>query len=109
MNNYYPLEENVYKIEQTVTAVLYNVLNIEDKSFKVRFTVESDSYLFQCKATAEVFNPDTLEWNHIYNIHPDGMATPKGLCYKWGDEGTDMKNFEKDVVTLKEMVKKILA
>ena len=109
MNNYYPLEENVYAINETVTAVLYNVLNIEDKSFKVRFTVKSDSYLFQCKATAEVFNPDTLEWNQIYNIHPDGMDTQKGLCYKRGNEGADMKNFENDVNTLKEMVKLILA
>lgn len=109
MSTYQPLEENVYKIDQTVTAILYNALVAEDTTYKVRFTVKSDSFLFQCKAIAEVFNPNTLEWNQIYYIHPDGMATPTGLCHKRGNEGTNMKNFEKDINTMKKMVQAILA
>lgn len=76
--------------------------------FKVRFTIESDAYKFQCRAFSEVWNPDELKWNRVHSLQPSEMRTPEGLCYRPNDTGLDRKHFLADHKTLADMTWKVL-
>lgn len=76
--------------------------------FKVRFTIESDAYKFQCRAFTEVWNPDELKWNRVHALQPSEMRTPEGLCYRPNDTGLDRKHFLADHKALADMTWKVL-
>lgn len=48
---------------------------------KVRVSVCSDSYRFQCHAHADVWSAKDLKWNRAVSIHHSKMATKDSLAY----------------------------
>jgi hypothetical protein len=96
------LDQTISNGRQATTAV--SILTIG--TFKVRLTVKSDSYDFQCHAKAEVFNFDTLSWNHLYSIPFAQMKTPVGLVYR--PNGVNKGFYSSDLGTLTDMAIKIL-
>lgn len=76
--------------------------------FKVRFTIESDAYKFQCRAFSEVWNPNDLKWNRVHYLPHGEMKTPEGLCYLPNGTGADRKHFLADHKALADMTWKVL-
>ncbi len=76
--------------------------------FTVRFTIESDSYKFQCRAFSEVWDPDELKWNRVHSLQPSEMKTPEGLCYFPNGTGVDRKHFLPDHKALAKMTWEVL-
>lgn len=75
---------------------------------KVRLTVKSDSYKFQCFARAEVWNPADLKWNQVHSIPHGKMETEEGLCYLPGNRGENWSHFQKDLAELMRVVREVL-
>lgn len=73
------IQNDTSKGKQSVHRLL--VLKTDDGK-KVRIDIKSDSYNFQSHAWADVWNPATLSWNRVANIHFSDMKTPEGLAYK---------------------------
>lgn len=76
--------------------------------FKVRFTIESDAYKFQCRAFSEVWNPDELKWNRVHYLPHSEMKTPEGLDSYPKGTGTDRKHFLADHKALAKMTWEVL-
>lgn len=98
------IEQSISRGRQDVTA--RRILRVGPH--KVRLTVKSDSYDFQCFARAEVWNPADLKWNQVHSIHYAEMATPEGLCYHPNKSGLKITHFTRDFDRLLTMVKQII-
>jgi hypothetical protein len=60
-------------------VVLTELLNYGDK--RIRISIRSDSYKFQCYARLECFDSAAMKWNVVvYRPHAD-MQTPEKLVY----------------------------
>jgi hypothetical protein len=75
---------------------------------KIRLSIKSDSYEFQCHAYAEVWSPTNLRWNRVASIPHANMKTRSGLAYLPANNKATAVHFEADRQTLLTMVKAIL-
>ena len=73
--------------------------------YKVRLTILSDSYDFQSRAFAEVWNPNELKWNNVHSIPFSQMQTPHKLYY---DRMVGKHHFQRDLDTLMSMVRSVI-
>jgi hypothetical protein len=82
------------------------VLRIESHTCQIR--IRSDSYRFQCFATARVWSPAELRWNDASSIHYSQMSTEEGLAY--GDPGrVNANSFSADRKILIDRLAALLA
>ena len=96
------IDETYSKGRQSTVAIKIVTIG----TFKVRFTIKSDSYDFQSHAKAEIFNFETLSWNNLHHIPFAQMKTPIGLVYK--PDGLSKGYYSSDFATLNDVVTKIL-
>lgn len=98
-------------LEEKVTTSLQGVTSHRTERcmrFKVRFTIESDAYKFQCRAFSEVWNPDELKWNRVHYLPHSEMKTPEGLDSYPNGTGKDRKHFLADHKALAKMTWEVL-
>ena len=101
------LKKEISKGKQDLNFL--ELLQLDDH--KLRITIKSDSYRFQCYAKIYVWSDTNKEWSLIDSIHPDNMQTEDKLAYMSRD--IDYKKsfnlFAKDRKSLIDIAKKILA
>lgn len=66
---------------QSVVRTEFGIVKSENANYKVRLTIVSDSYHFQCSAKVHVWNPEQLAWNLVHSIPHGAMQTPDSLAY----------------------------
>lgn len=75
---------------------------------KVRISIRSDSYDFQCYARIHVWRPAMLDWSHVHAIPYQQMRTKPGLCYLPNGAGMAPGNFAADIAELMRVAKEVL-
>lgn len=90
------LREEVSKGCQDVVATRTYQLG----EYKVRLTVRSDPYDFQCEAHADVWSRSALKWQCLTKIPFSNMSTPTGLASHLNNEGLNWHHFEQDMKRL---------
>lgn len=82
---------------------------IELNKHKLRISIKSDTYPFQCYAKIYVWSNFKEDWSLIDSIHPDSMATPSKLYYSAkSDYKTSFNLFAADRKKLIDVAKKVL-
>ncbi len=72
------IEVSITRDDQDVNY--YWLTNID--GHKVRFSVRSNPYSFQCHARAEIWSPAKLGWNEVAHLTEGERETPPKLVYK---------------------------
>jgi len=78
---------------------------VEEKGeHRLRISIKSDSYAFQCYARISRWNG--TKWEQVHSIHHNLMTTQSGLTYK--PNGTNHDNFVADARQLRKVAHKIV-
>jgi hypothetical protein len=107
MSVYVILAKSVAKSDQNVN---YSETLKHDKTgIKVRLSIRSNPYRFQCHARAEVWSPVTLSWNEAVSLDSGAMKTEVGLYIVAPGRVVDGRDFLVDRNELLNQLKAILA
>lgn len=98
------LHEQISPSSQAVTAQSLILMS----GHKLRLTVVSDAYGFQCSARAERWSPMEGRWHNVISIPSAQMKTPKGLRYLPHQTGCEKKHFEADLSELQRLAGLVL-
>lgn len=101
------LGETISKGTHDVDAVsLFRLDSPEGTSHKVRTSVRSNFYDFQCHAKVDVFHPESLSWNRIADIPYAQMRTPRALYVR--NDAELSEHFKHDIEELLRQAQVIL-
>jgi hypothetical protein len=112
LQNFARIDTLVNTISRLSTQVLLDYIEVfthkDGRVQKIKYSILSDSYEFQCYARAQVWDTNSNEWHHVYSIPYSLMKTEAKMYYWPASRNINFSNFSEDFETLRHTALKIV-